>query len=339
MHRRSAASAWIGALLLVGRALVTPAPASAELPDAPTLVRAFGLSDAEIEQAKRGELVSGTAKPSNPRELTATLVFLVEDKTPTELVKRGQQGLLDEVDPTTIAFHIVEGVPKLADFAKLDPSAKLAKAFATAKPGGDLNLSKEEIAAFHALGADAAPSAVVSTLRKALLARFDAYRTKGLDGIAPYVRGGGELRSPAEDLRSATKSLKVLEKYAPTAYRMLLDYPNGKPPGTEDLLRWSYFEAHGEPTIVLTHDLYVPDGDAWVVAQRQFYASTGYNCEQAVAAFLPYEGGTAVLYGNRTSTDQVTGFGGDAKRSLGSRILASSLEKLFESARAKATSK
>ena len=80
--------------------------------------------------------------------------------------------------------------------------------------------------------------------------------------------------------------------------------------------------------------LLVPDGDAWIVAQRQFYVSTGYNTEQAVAAFLPAASGTLVVYANRTSTDQVTGFGGSAKRSIGSRLLASQLEAIFERARA-----
>ena len=94
------------------------------------------------------------------------------------------------------------------------------------------------------------------------------------------------------------------------------------------------FEAHGVPTIALTHVLLVPDGDAWLVVQRQFYVSAGYNVEQAVAAFLPSKGGTVVAYANRTSTDQITGFGSGTKRSIGSKILASQLETMFERARA-----
>jgi hypothetical protein len=87
------------------------------------------------------------------------------------------------------------------------------------------------------------------------------------------------------------------------------------------------------PTVVLNHMLWIPDGDAWIAAQRQLYVSTGYNCEQAIAAFLPVAEGTLVFYVNRTSTDQVTGFGGSVKRDLGSRILESSLRELFDQAR------
>ena len=170
-------------------------------------------------------------------------------------------------------------------------------------------------------------------MRSALLARLQAYRSQGLAGAAPYARSGGE-RSPAEELRTATAASKALAKYAPAAYRALSDYPRSKPPGTEEAFHWTQFEAHGTPTLALTHVLLVPDGDAWIAVQRQFYVSTGYNAEQAVAAFLPATGGTLVVYANRTSTDQVTGFGGSAKRSIGSRLLASQLEAIFERARA-----
>ena len=51
--------------------------------------------------------------------------------------------------------------------------------------------------------------------------------------------------------------------------------------------------------------------------------------EQAVAAILPAQGGSIVLYSNHTSTDQVAGFGGGAKRSIGSKLMGSELEKIF----------
>jgi hypothetical protein len=57
--------------------------------------------------------------------------------------------------------------------------------------------------------------------------------------------------------------------------------------------------------------------------------SASFNCEQAIAALLPVQGGSVVVYGNRTSTDQVEGWGGSAKRSIGSKLLESQLESQF----------
>jgi hypothetical protein len=252
-------------------------------------------------------------------------------------VKQARAGLTQRADSTTLSWSAI-GADAGADLAKLklEPDgASRAQAYVAATPGGALNLSTAEIAAFNALGAGAAQSAVEQQLRSALLARLQGYQTKGLAGMAPYARASGE-RSPAEELRIASAASKPLAKYAPAAFALLTSYPSGKPAGTEESFRWTQFDAHGTPTIALVHGLFVPDGDAWLVVQRQFYVSTGFNSEQAVAAFLPAQGGTVVVYGNRTSTDQITGFGGGTKRSIGSKLLASQLESIFDKARAAA---
>ena len=210
---------------------------------------------------------------------------------------------------------------------------KQAQAWASAQPGSALNLSSQEIASLNALGSGAAVATVEQAVRSLLLARLQAYQSQGLAGIAPYARSDSSQRSPADDLRFASQAAKKLQKYVPAAYQMLLDYPNSKAAGAQEAFRWTHTIAHGNPTVSLTHSLFVPDGDAWIAVQRQFYASTGYNCEQAVGAFLPVAGGTVVVYSNRTSTDQVMGFGGSAKRSIGSRLLASQLEEIYKKAR------
>ena len=54
------------------------------------------------------------------------------------------------------------------------------------------------------------------------------------------------------------------------------------------------------------------------------------HAEQAIAAILPAQGGTIVVYSHHTSTDQVAGFGGSAKRSIGSKLMSSQLQGIFE---------
>lgn len=308
----------------------------AELPATPALLADLGLEPDEIARIQAGELVHHDVQAASERELVAGLAFRVA-VPPSELVKSSRQDLLDRVDPNVIAFGPIPVPASLADFAKLtlQPDAqKRARAYASARPGEELNLSSDEIAAFRALGSAAATAAVEAQVRKALLARVQAYRAGGLAGIAAYARADGKLRSPAAELRTATEASKKLAQYAPAAYQYLLSYPDGKPAGTEEAFHWTSFEGHGVPTLSLTHVMIVPEGDARIVAQREFYVSTGYNVEQALVAFLPTVGGSVVAYVNRTSTDQVTGFGGGAKRSIGSRLLASQLETIFEKARA-----
>jgi hypothetical protein len=311
-------------------------PATAAPPAAAELLADVGFSPAEIARIEGGELVARTIEASSQRELVAAFAFLVAT-SPGDLLSQTRLGLIDRVDPNTLAFAMIPGAPSLAAFAKLTlaPDApKEAQAYVGAKPGGALNLSTEEIATFAALGSAAAVPAVEQAVRAALLARLQAYQSKGLAGIAPYALPGGKQRSPADELRSASQAAKTLEKYVPAAYQMLLDYPASKAPGTQEGFRWTRYLANGVPTVSLTHSLFVPDGDAWVIVQRQYYVSTGYNSEQAIGAVLPAKNGTIVYYSNRTSTDQVTGFGGSAKRSIGSRLLASQLQDLYEKVRA-----
>ncbi len=319
-----------GALALA-LAVTVGRPASAQLPDAETFLQDLGFSADQIAQVKSGSFVEGTIQASNERELVAALAFLVQT-SPTELVNQMREDVLDRVDSNTIAFGVVEGGPSLASFAKLSlqpDGEKRAKAYADAGPDGDLNLSAQEIAAFDALGSAPTPAAVEAAVKSALIARLQAYQTQGLAGIAAYAHSGGKTRSPADDLRSATAATKKLEALVPDAFQALLAYPSSKPPGFEETFDWSHYQAHGVPTIALTHTLFIPEGPAWVVAQRQFYVSGGYNCEQSISAFLPMQQGTLVVYTNRTSTDQVTGFGGSAKRAIGSKLLASELETLY----------
>jgi len=332
-RRRSRARA--GTLALLALSLGVAPASAAPVPDADTLLSEAGLSADQIAQVHAGQIVRSDLDSASERELTSAMAFLVK-ATPQQLVADSKQDLLDQSMADTTGYGTVKLPGTAADFGKLTLKSEQAQAYLKASPSGDLNLSAEEIAAFRKLGSGAPASAVEQEVRTQLLARLQAYHTRGLAGIAPYARSSGGPRSAGEALRIATTASKLLKKYAPQAYQFLLSYPEGKPPGTEETFRWEQIDAHGEPTIVLTQVLLIPDGDAWVAVQRQYYVSTGYNAEQAVAALIPTKDGTVMAYANRTSTDQVTGFGGGAKRSIGSRLLSSQLEAMFEKARAKA---
>lgn len=294
------------------------------LPDASTLLAGLGFAPDQIAQVEAGRMATGKIASSSPRELVAAFAFKV-DVPPAKLADDLRAGLLTKVDPSVSASGVIRGAGSPADFAALKLAPDPEKRAAAYTSGSrDLNLAPDEIAGFKSLSGAAV---VEPQVRSDLLARVQAYRAKGLAGIAPYARDN---RSPADELRSASNASKGLEKFAPAAAALLLNYPAGKPAGFQEIFRWSQFDAHGVPTIALTHSFLVPDGEALIGVQRQFYVSTGYNAEQAIAALVPTSTGTVVIYANRTSTDQITGLGGSAKRSIGSSMLASQLQSVFE---------
>jgi hypothetical protein len=106
------------------------------------------------------------------------------------------------------------------------------------------------------------------------------------------------------------------------------------PAGLAQNFYWSQFRANDADTIALSHVFEGAFDGTEVVVQRHFYVSTGYNAEQAIVGFLAVPEGTLVVYTNHTSTDQVAGFGGGAKRSIGRKFMASQLETLFQKTRA-----
>ena len=323
----------IVALSLVAASWLAP-PAEAQ-PTATGVMTDAGLSADAQQRVMNGEFYTGDMPAASDEDLSVAIAFLVKT-SPDDLVKQIMAGDLVSADSQIQKYGRFSGAGSPADIAALQITDGVAKEYANARAGSALNLSSGEIAAFGALQG-AARQAVQQQLQQMLLARFQAYHSSGLAGIAPYDRGGGSPSDPAGSLRKASQAAKGLQKYLPTFQAALLGYPQGALPGMQQIFYWMSYQIDGKPTYVLTHMLSASDGPARAVVQRQYYVSTGYNCEQAVAGFLPVKEGTVVVYANHTFTDQVAGFGGSMKRNIGRRMMATKLKQLFEAGRAKVT--
>ena len=319
--------------LVSAAALLCLTSAARAQPSADQVLADFGVSAEDKQRVLNGEFVTADASTVSDRDLAVSLVFLVKT-SPDALSKQIMAGNLVTADSQVQSFGALKSPGSLEDLAGLQISADEAKALSSAQAGGALNLAKSEMAAFNAVPGGA-QQAIRQQLRQMLLARYQAYRASGLAGILPYARGGGSDSDLASDLRKASQAAKGLEKYLPKFQAVLLGYPQATVPGMQENFLWIKYNIQGKPTYVLQHVLAAADGAARAVVQRQYYASTGYNGEQAVAGFLPVQGGTIVVYSSHAFTDQVAGFGGSMKRGIGSRVMAGQLKKMFESGRTK----
>ncbi len=316
--------------------LSTLAIPAAALPTADEVLELVGFSADAKQQVLAGQFVTSKVKPTSERELATGLAFLV-NKPPSALIDEVKKGLVLNVDPDTLAQGEIHGAGSLDDFKSVGfgkHAKKQTKLYLKAKAGDDLNLSKSEIAAFQSLdpkaGGGSGQEIIEAQLRLSLLARYQAYKNKGLDGIGSYERGGGDQSPAGGDLKRASEAAAGFKKHVAAFYDTLVGYPASKAPNLEEKFNWTHYSAHGAPVFILTHRLWVPDGEGWAIVVRQFYVSGSYNVGQALVGLIPVEKGTLVVYLNRTSTDQVAGFGGSAKRSLGSKIMASQLKALFQ---------
>lgn len=185
-------------------------------------------------------------------------------------------------------------------------------------------------------GAADSRKAVETLLRQRLLARYQAYRAKGLSGISPYARESGEQLNVGEELLLATQADKVVAKHAPLFHNILLKYPAVDASGFEEWFYWLNVEVFGRPIWVLSHRMLFKEGETYLAAERHFYAGREYNGLQSVAGLLPTKDGTILIYLNRVSTEQVAGFGSSVKHPVARGLMGPYIEDLFEGIRAEA---
>jgi hypothetical protein len=268
------------------------------------------------------------------------LGFLV-DVEPEDFGQDLDQALAIRDDPDTLTFGVIDPEDPETALDALKLSEHAARRWLASRAGEDVNLSKREISELEALrdklkGQSSIAEPVSRAVRRLLVRRFRSYSTLGLAGIEPYERSGGAVLDASGELRSASLAAKALGLFPPDFYDLLLEYPKDRPEGFEERFFWIHYRAHGEVTLMLTHRLSVPQRPAFGSVQRQYYVSRSYNVEQSLSNLLAVDEGTIVSYTNRTSTDQVTGFGGDARRSIGRKLLGSQLEGLYRRVRQEA---
>jgi len=321
-----------GAAIAFGMLCLTGA-AGAQ-PSADQVLKDFGLSVGEIQRVLQGDYVNVKVTPVSERDLTFGTAFLCT-LTPDRLTGEILAGLFADSDPQVRARGELGAPGSLSDLAGLKPTPDETRALSKVEAGDRLNLSTGEIAAFQDVPGGAT-GAVEQQLQRTLLARYRAYRAyreSGLDGVIPYDRGRGQTTSAASDLREATSGALVLRKHTPALHDVLLGYPKVTLAGLDERFLWVKSVIRGTPTYILSHILVAESGGARAVVRREFFVSAGYNAEQAIAGFLPVEGGTVVVYTSHAFTDQVAGSGGSLKRSIGSRIMADTLKAMFEAGR------
>jgi hypothetical protein len=313
-------------------ALLLAVPGTAHAMDPTIVLQALGFPADTRTRVEAGRFVEVPLPTGSDRDLNIGIAFLVAKRSPPAVARtvREEKRIL-QADPNVIAYGDLEGDGTAAELAGLTLTPGQRKAFGSVAPGDALNLSLDEIATLRAVGGDA--HAIQSAVHALLLARHRAYRAKGLAGIAPYARVRSAI-SAGDDLAVVNRGARATGIFPTKLYDLLDRYPDDRPPDLAENFYWVQLRAHGEDTITLEHVFQATVEDMAVLVQRQYYVSTGYNAEQAIAAFLPVDDGTLVVYANHTSTDQVAGVGGPAKRALGRTVMVRQFERLFTATRA-----
>lgn len=286
------------------------------------------IARSEQEVDPSGLVISLAIKvPAPLAETTAKLRTLSTSKDPNEKI------VLREI---RAAPNGKELAAAFADLAFSDAEQKELNLLLGAGPGDEFNLSTEEIgwfnqaAALFKPGATPTPAlaeAMAATYRRVLASRYAAYRTGGLDGIAPYARKKGAATSPGKELISTTETMGLLRTKHPELYQAVRNYP-AKGDYVQHRYFWVKSTVEGRPLFALKHEMARVEPDFVYIVDRHYYMSQTLNALQVAIVCLPYQGGTLVGLVNQSFVDKVGG--SSIGRRIGRRIVESETKPLFE---------
>ncbi len=310
------------------------------------LLERAALTGPQLEALQQGKVVSrGFSQIElEPSQLAATLLVLVPAKVPEVATKIADRISLQAHQHAPTAYDLNGEASDVFGQAVVfgpDEAAEIGRLLSVHE-GDEFNFSTQEIRSFQAAAADIAQGrsrhakaaeAMTSTLRRVLQARYQAYRARGLNGIAPYDRGQGGAVDAGEGLRFALDSINLLRIYFPRFYLAFREYPHA---GAE-----AYQQRHvlikrmtrGRPTFVLAHWMVDINESYALVAERHYYVTHTYDVLQNMIACLPYRGGTLVGLLNQTFTGKVAGFARGIRHDVGRKRIQETIRPLFESLR------
>jgi hypothetical protein len=295
------------------------------------------------QRALAGEIVTYEREDSTDKELSVALVALIKQPY-DEVIAAVKGNRLFQFNPHILDFVEIEGTPDVSKFQDVGYTAAEADevhAILAAEPGEKFNLSAQELVSFQQLRAKATGlddaaliEAVNEALRTFLAERLRRYQETGLTGIAGYQRSGKETSSPAAELDAATRAMQDLKRFAPNFYSILQNFPDAQIQDVEH--RFYVFKVNvvGRPGFILSHRIYFFGNDFTLLTERHIYAPHFYNSLQLVAGLLPEGNSSVLFYGNRTYSDQVTGFGSSVKHTFGGAALEEGVADLIADIRA-----
>jgi hypothetical protein len=313
------------------------------LPAAGEVLTVLGIPPEKLANLERGEIISQPDQESGEKEL-AMDVALYLPTPPAKVFDYLQHAEVEAIDSDIIAHGEIQpnaGVDAFKRFAFPARQGDEVEGLLNAEPGDRFNLSASEIDSFRQLkeklagaGEKAEAEAVSQHYREILLRRWQAYRSDGLAGIAPYAHPEGiPAADPAAELRASAISDKSLARYYPGLEKAWLDYPAGLPAGVAEQFFWLNRRVEGRPTAILGHRLVQSSNAGGVIAIRHYYVGHSYNSINLVIGCLPHRDGTIVFYAQRTSTDQVAGMASGLKHAIGRERMKEQMEGRLESLR------
>lgn len=332
-----AATVGIALALLAG-------PATAQNVDLPTIdevMTQLGYSEQDRDTLLSGGIVvTDLDRDRDDQLIAAAAMFL--PVTPETLLTTLRSGDGLRGDPAVLAMGVLGPILDPAEWQDLkfdEGDRQEAARLLRFTRGSDFNLAEDEIAALRSKldGVSRNDSAMLETVsaayRDILGGRYEAYRQRGLDGVANYQHGGTTLEPASQLAEVANRAEGFLSPRFPDFWAAFSSFPEVENPDIVSGFYWVKKEVEGRPEFVLVHDMSGGGADYVLVSRREYFVGHTYESLQVIALALPVEGGIAVFYVNAAFTEQITGFFGGVAVGVGQGRMRSDLTEFFTGVR------
>jgi hypothetical protein len=281
-------------LLVVVGSLVAVAASAQGQPE--TFFRQkMGLSDAQIQQIKQGQVVTKVL-PSGDTKLGVLVLGAVYVNAAPEkfiAVYKDVSRLRQLKVYLDLQVFSVGGAPvKLADFDRVAFNRKDIDELKDCKPG-DCDLQLYDIEGFRKQikwGSPDQYDQANKVGRQRLFDLMQRYQAGGLKSFGNYEDRGKPFNRFTETKAMLDSSFYLQGGTAPEIYRHVVDYPQGKVAGAEEFFYWENIDFGQGPTIRLSHNTVFPMGNAVakpIAVNKQLWASRYIRMALMIFACVP----------------------------------------------------
>lgn len=318
-----------------------------QLPTPKEILSGLGFSDAQKQAVFAGEIVAIDLPTVLDNQLKGAVAMRVPASGIDRIAAFYEGGRRLTTDATVSAFEVLRPAADENDWQKIRFGAddqKEVKKILQVRPISILNLSPEEAETLknrlNDVTADhpGASEAVSAAYRDIVAGRYRSYLERGLDGMAPYVRGASRLLSPAEEIRAdvTAPSFSILDRF-PAFRQAILDFPRNQPPNINNTFYWIRATVEGRPHYALAHQMTMR-GEGFLLAySRDYFAGHTYNTLQSTFLWLADDGGLFGVHVNAGTTDEITGLFSGIAREVGKDRMKSDLIANFTDIRSQLT--
>jgi hypothetical protein len=284
--------------------------ASMTIPAHDSLLRSLGFDHKQLQSLASGQAVSRLF-PADDRSMINMGGAVIVNATPQHYVERFREAARFQEGNSVMGAGRFSAVPRIEDLNAVTIPEDDIDDLLSCEPGDcDFALTRDALERLKRQIDRRKPdhrAQVARFVKSEFITQINAYRRDGNKGLAVY-HDKEEPFSTAASLHRLSDTSNVLKFISPEVDRYLDEYPNNRPPGTEDYFAWQFAKFGMKPVIRASHVVIrkFPYGSrtGYVIAGKTLLATHYFRSALELTVLYPQpDGRTTVVMTQRSVID------------------------------------